>query len=76
VRADGNAAPIIGDGKITIRVQFNFYAGGVSCDGFVHRVVDNFGKEMMQSAVICTANIHARAQADRLEAFKDFNVFG
>ena len=46
-----------------------------ACEGFVDGVVDDLVNEVMQSPRARRADVHARAQADRLEAFEDGDVF-
>ena len=43
---------------------------GVTGDRFVHRVVDDFGEEVMQRLLVGAADIHAGAHAHGLEAFE------
>jgi hypothetical protein len=45
-------------------------------DGFVHRIVENFGHEVMEAALVCAADIHAGTAANRLETFQDLDVLG
>ncbi len=49
---------------------------GVTGDRFVHRIVERFGKEMMQRLFVRAADIHAGATPHRFKPFKHFNVFG
>ena len=42
----------------------------------VDSVVDNFVDEMMEPPRARRADVHARAQPDRLEALEDGDVFG
>ena len=42
----------------------------------VHRVVDDFGEEMMQRLLVGAADIHARPPAHRLEAFEHLDIPG
>jgi hypothetical protein len=43
---------------------------------FIHGIVDNLGEQVVQRAVIGSANIHTRAQPHGLKPFKNLNVFG
>jgi len=49
-------------------------AVGMAGHRLVHRVVDDFGKQMMQRLFVGAANIHARPPTYRLQSFQDFNV--
>jgi hypothetical protein len=49
---------------------------GSTGDRFVHRVVEDFGGEVVQRVVIGAADIHTGAAADGLEAFEDLDVLG
>jgi len=73
VRIDGDAAPVVTDGDGAVFVEFDLDAVGVPRDGFVHRVVEDFGHKVVQRAFIGAANIHARAFANRFQAFEDLN---
>jgi selenocysteine lyase/cysteine desulfurase len=66
MRVDGNAAAIIGNGKRTISFQGHFNACRMARHGFVHRVVEDFGKQMVHRARIGAANIHAGPLANGL----------
>ncbi len=68
---DRDAAAVVGDGEITLEVEINLNEIGVSGDRLIHRIVDDFGKQVMQRLFVGTADIHARAHAHRLKAFED-----
>jgi hypothetical protein len=44
--------------------------GGVAGDGLVHRVVDDFGEQVVQRLLVGAADIHAGAAAHRLQPFQ------
>src|SRR5215471_19514180 len=48
----------------------------MACDRLVHRIVEDLGNEMMESAVVRAADIHAGTPADRLQSFENFDVLG
>ena len=73
---DGDAAAIVGDGQPAVFIEVDVDPVGVTGNGLVHRVVDNFGKEVMQGFFIGAANIHGRAPAHRLKALEYLNVGG
>jgi hypothetical protein len=39
----------------------------------VHRIVEHFGRQMVECALVCAADIHARAAPDWLKAFQHFD---
>ena len=45
-------------------------------DGLVHGVVEHFGEEVVQRALVGAADVHARPLAHRLEAFQYLDVLG
>ena len=68
MRVNGYAAPIIGYGQVTARLKFHFNTAGMTGDGLVHGIIDNFGKKVMQSTGVRPANIHTGAQTNGFEA--------
>ena len=47
---------------------------GVARQRLVHRVVDDFGEQMMQRLFVGAADIHAGPAAHRLEAFEHLDI--
>ena len=47
-----------------------------SRDGFIHRIVDHLGEEVMHRLFIGAADIHAWAAAHRLQPFEHLDVGG
>ena len=45
-------------------------------DRLVHRVVEDFGDQMVQRALVGAADIHAGPAADRLQPLEDLDVLG
>ena len=43
---------------------------------FVHGIVEDFGRQMMQGVDVGAADIHAGPAADGLEPFQDLDVLG
>lgn len=66
----GNAASVIGDGEETLGIEMDLDEIGVACDGLVHGVVDDFGKEVVQRLLVGAANIHAGPHAHRFQPFE------
>jgi hypothetical protein len=71
-----NTTTIVSDTQISISLILNFNARGVACHRFVHRVVDNFCKQVVKRLFVSSTDIHARAAAHRFEAFEHGNIIG
>lgn len=71
-----NAAAIVVNRQASILMKPHIDPVGVTGNSFVHRVVERFGKEMMQSLFIRPADIHAGAAAHRLQPFQHLNILG
>ena len=67
MRVDRDAAAIVGDDQAIAGLERHLDARGMAGDRFVHAIVDDFGGEVMERALVGSADIHARAAADRLE---------
>ena len=76
VRLNWNAAAIVGDPQVAGVFELHLDEAGVPCHCFVHGVVDDFGKQMMQRLLVGAADIHAGALTDRLKTLEDFNMCG
>ena len=76
VRIDRNAAAVIGNGEEAVGAEFDFDEGGVSRQGLVHGIVDDFGEQMMQRLFVGAPDIHAGPAAHRLEALEHLDVGG
>ena len=70
VRVHGNAAAVVADGDRLVGVEFHFDPRRVPGDGFIHRVVENFGHEVVKGALVGAADIHSRTLADRFKPFQ------
>ena len=68
---DRNAAAVVGDGQEAFGVEMDLDEVGVAGHRLVHRVVDDFGEEVVQRLFVGAADIHARTHANRLEAFEN-----
>jgi hypothetical protein len=73
---DRNAAAVVGHRQEAVLAQVHLDAGGVAGDCLVHRVVDDFGKQVVQGVGVGATDIHARTATHRLEAFKHLDVGG
>ncbi len=68
---DRDAATIVRHGQEAFGVEAHFDEIGVSRNGFVHRVVDDFGEEVVQRLFVRAADIHAGAHADGFEDLRE-----
>ena len=76
MRIDRDAAAVITDSNPVTGAELDLDAGGMAGDRLVHRIVEDFGHEMMEPALVGTADIHAGAAANRLQPLQDLDVFG
>src|ERR1700733_1891980 len=76
MRIDWHAAAVVHHAQIAALFERNFDESGMPRDRFVHRIVDHFGKQVMQRVRIGAAYIHPRAPADRLEPLEHFDRGG
>ena len=76
MRIDRNAAPVVGHGEEPVRSEFHLDKGGVARQSLVHRVVDDFGEQVVQRLLVGAADIHARPPADRLETLENLDIRG
>lgn len=60
-------AAIVGDGQAVAFFQRDLDPVGMTGDGFVHRIVEHFRREVVQGALVRAANVHAGAAADGLK---------
>jgi hypothetical protein len=73
---DRDARAVVPDRDRVVRVDGHVDAVGTAREGLVHRVVDSLVDQVMEPPAAGRADVHARAQPDRLEAFEDGDVFG
>ena len=76
MRIDRDAATVVGDGEEAVCGELDADEGRVSREHLVHRVVDDFGEEVMQRLLVGAADIHAGPAAHRFEAFEHLDVGG
>ena len=76
MRVNRDPAPVVGDGQKSVRGQLDLDEAGVAGQRLVHRVVDDFRKQVMQRLFIGAADIHARPPSYRFQAFEDLNIAG
>ena len=68
----GHAAAVVAHRDGAIPVQYHIDTAGVSGEGLINAVVDNFLGEVIGA---CGIGVHAGALAHRLKPGEDFNVF-
>ena len=76
VRVDRHAAAVVDDAQVAALLERDLDESRVARDRFVHRIVDHFGKEMMQRVGIGAPHIHARAPANGLEPLEHLDRGG
>lgn len=76
MRVHGHTAAIVGDGQQIAGLERHLNTIGMACNGFVHRVVEHFGGEVVQRPLVGAADVHARPAPDRLQALQDLNRMG
>ncbi|MEY9475271.1 hypothetical protein ABH992_007670 [Bradyrhizobium yuanmingense] len=74
MRIDGDAAAVVGDGQETVRTQLDSNEGRMPGQRLVHRVVDDFGEQMMQRLLVGAANIHAGPAPHRFQPLEHLDV--
>ena len=73
---DRHAATVVDHGQIAAFLKGDLDERGVAGDGFVHRIVDHFSKQMMQCVGVGPPDIHARSPAHGLQALEHFDRGG
>ena len=76
MRIDGNAAAVVGDRYRVVGGEGDLDVGGMAGHRFVHGVVEDLRRQVVESVFIGAADVHAGAPAHRFEAFQDFDVAG
>ena len=72
-----NPAAVVMDCRRSVRIEDDADLVGMAGERFVDGVVDDFVDHMMESgAIVGVADVHARALADRVEAFQDLDRLG
>ena len=76
MRIDRDATPIIAHGQPVALLDRDLDKAGVAGNGFVHRIVENFRRKVMQRRFVRAADIHGGALANGLQPFQHLNIFG
>ena len=71
---DRDAVAPVADGHRVVGMEVHLDAVVAACEGLVDRVVDHLVDEMMEASLARRADVHARTEPDRLEAFEHGNV--
>ena len=74
MRIDWDTTAVVGDTEVTVGLQFYFDEVRMSCNSFVHRIVDDFSEQVMHRSGIGAANIHAWPHAYRFDALENLDV--
>ncbi len=75
VRIDRDAAAVVADGEAVVGFERDIDEAGMAGDGLVHRVVENFGGEVVQGGLVGAADIHAGTAPHRLQPLQHFDIF-
>jgi hypothetical protein len=73
---DRDAGAVVGHGHRVVGVEGHLDQVRSPCERLVDRVVDHLEDEVMEPASARRADVHARAQPDRLEALENGDVLG
>src|SRR6187200_570593 len=76
MRVDGDAAAVVTDSDPVAGAELYLDAGGVTRDRLVHRIVENLGDQVVETAFVRAPDIHAGAAANRLQPFQNLDIFG
>jgi hypothetical protein len=76
VGIDRNATAVVLDRQHAVGVEIDRDQFGVAGHGLVHRVVEDFGEQVVQGPLVGAADIHARAFADGLQPLQHFDRRG
>ena len=76
VRIDGNAAPVVPHRQEIAGLERDLDKAGVAGNRFVHRIVEDFGGEVVQRRLVGAADIHAGPAAHRLQPLQYLDVLG
>jgi hypothetical protein len=76
VHVHGNAAAIVRDRNRVIAMHNDGHEVAVTCQGFVHRVVNHFPNQMVQSDGPGGANVHRRPLPNRFQTAQNLDAIG
>ena len=76
MRVDRHAAAVVDDRQPVARLQRDLDPRRMARDRLVHRIVEHFGGEVVQRALVGAADIHARAAPDGLEPLQHLDRGG
>ena len=76
VLANRDATTVVNDLDGAVGLDRDLDLGGIPRHGLVDRVVDDLPDEMVKPTFIGRADVHARASANRLQAFEDLDAVG
>ena len=76
MRIDRDAPSVVEHRQDAVRVEIDLDDLGVLGDRLVHRVVEDFGEQVVQGPLVGAADIHAGAFADGLQPFQHLDRRG
>jgi hypothetical protein len=74
VRSRRDAAAVVGHGKEAVGASSTSIKEAWPGQRLVHRVVDDFGEQMMQRLFVGAADIHAGPATDRLKPLEHLDI--
>ncbi len=75
MHVSGDTSAIIRDRKVAVVMDVYIDVFGKPRNGFVERVIDDFGDEVVKSPFVSATNIHSGTFSDGFETFENGNVF-
>ena len=72
--ANRHAAAIVADRQPVARLQMKVDPTGMAGHRLIHRIVEDFGRKMVQRPLVGAADIHAGAVPDRLQPFQNLDI--
>ena len=69
-----DAAPVVADGQKIVRLQPDLDEAGVPRHRLVHRIVENFRRQMVHGVFVGAADVHAGPAADGLQPLQHLDV--
>src|SRR6185437_16063819 len=74
MRVDRDTAAVVGDGQKAVGRELDLDEVGMAGQRLVHRVVDDFGEQVMQRLFVGPADVHAGAAPNRLQPLQYLDV--
>ncbi len=76
MRIDRDAAAVVADRQPVPAVELDLDARRMAGHRLVHCIVEDLGGEVVEAALVGSADIHPRPAADRFQPFQNLDIFG